>query len=467
MSGSTRSRQKHKLEPISIEELAGTTGMSGFCTFLTRDNSIAVPALDHLGESGAPESDASESMAPQSSAPLSQVEATGASDLSPVNTRALERSAPLIGPPRNAREVLEAAVILEQSPEIPSAPESRVSDSGALDLPAFESDAPDTAALEIDPLDSFPRRRIRIREASTVQDAHSLAEQAVYDAMYRAGRPYRGDSRVLTIGLRTLAEFSRMAYSNCKANVRSLVTKLAIDEQPGFSYTEGRTYVVYSFREILRRRKAAGLTHVIRTRGVAFVNPRTGLEIILPYAPDSGAPELSASHSSAGHVSATKSISSALPSTTQGAPTSVESGAPVSGAHIENRHLLRNITESSSSLPAMVVTVLRQYVSDVDDDAASQLWRRCTDNAPDASPEEVAHFVHLKASKTGIRTPFGFLLTAVPKCFIGDSFRQFRDERARNLQTAAARDRQFAAEILKSPEADDEQKQWAREVLSL
>ena len=105
--------------------------------------------------------------------------------------------------------------------------------------------------------------------------------------MYRAGRPYSGDSRILTIGLRTLAEFSRMAYSNCKANVRSLVAKLAIDEQPGFSYTEGRTYVVYSFREILRRRKAAGLTHVVRTRGVAFVNPRTGTEVNLPYAPAS------------------------------------------------------------------------------------------------------------------------------------------------------------------------------------
>ena len=84
---------------------------------------------------------------------------------------------------------------------------------------------------------------------------------------------------MLTIGLRTLAELSRMAYSNCKANVRSLVAKLALDERPGFSYTEGRTYIIYSFREILRRRKAAGLTHVVRTRGVAFVDPETGREI--------------------------------------------------------------------------------------------------------------------------------------------------------------------------------------------
>jgi hypothetical protein len=119
----------------------------------------------------------------------------------------------------------------------------------------------------------------------TVQDGHSLAEQAVYDAMCREGKPYRGDARILTIGLRTLAEISHMAYSNCKANVRSLVAKLALDELPGFSYTDGRTYIIHGEGEILRRRKEAGLTHVLRTRGVAFVQPRSG-------APISSAPDI-------------------------------------------------------------------------------------------------------------------------------------------------------------------------------
>src|SRR5579863_5342194 len=261
MSGSTRSRQKRKLEPISIEELAGTTGMSGFCTFLTRDASVPVPVLDHL--------DSLDSSAPDIAAPETTAPAATAPELS----EPAELSAP------------ESILTIAGAPEI-DAP-----DFGAVNLSAPVLDASESDALQSPALDSFVRRRIRIREASTVQDAHSLAEQAVYDAMYRAGRPYQGDSRILTIGLRTLAELSRMAYSNCKANVRSLVAKLAIDEQPGFSYTEGRTYTVYSFREILRRRKTAGLTHVIRTRGVAFVDPRTGVELS---APDSSALHLSA-----------------------------------------------------------------------------------------------------------------------------------------------------------------------------
>jgi hypothetical protein len=249
MSANSRSRQKRKLEPISIEELAGTTGMSGFCSFLTRDASVPVPILDRL-ESGAPEQLAPVMTAPETTAPVAT------------------------------------------ATEIP-APESP-----ALDLISQpETDAPESTALEtsapeLDAADFRYRRRPRVREARTVEDGHSLAEQAVYEAMLRAGKPYRDESRILTIGLRTLAELSRMAYSNCKANVRSLIAKLAIDELPGFSYTDGRTYVIHPNSEILRRRKAAGLTHVLRTRGVAFVDPVSGAPQIT--VPQPGAPDLSA-----------------------------------------------------------------------------------------------------------------------------------------------------------------------------
>jgi hypothetical protein len=155
---------------------------------------------------------------------------------------------------------------------------------------AVESSAPESTAPES--VEDFRyRRRPRIREAVTVEDGHSLAEQAVYDAMFRAGKPYQGDSRILTIGLRTLAELSRMAYSNCKANVRALVAKLALEELPGFSYTDGRTYIIHSYPEILRRRKAAGLTHVLKTRGVAFVEPVSGA--LKPGAGKSSAPDSS------------------------------------------------------------------------------------------------------------------------------------------------------------------------------
>lgn len=457
MSGSSRSRQKRKLEPISLEELAGTTGMSGFCTFLTRDASVPVPALDRPAEVPVPaepaadgslgsplpsqlESSAVDSAATEITAPDLGAAVLDAPYLDAVETDAAEMSAP----------VLHAPVSGPVKPHLPALRLAPTIELSAPDLTASDLDAVESSAPELSAFEFRRERRVRIREAVTVQDGHSLAEQAVYDAMYRAGKPYQGDSRILTIGLRTLAELSRMAYSNCKLNVRSLVVKLAIDESPDFSYTEGRTYIIYSFREILRRRKAAGLTHVVRTRGVAFVDPATGKEL------------------SAHESTAPDSIGGALAPPITSAPERVESSALASGADIKNRHLMSNSYQASSSsvVPAVVAT-LRRHIADVDDEAAAELWRRCLENAPDARIDEVIHFIDLKAGKPGIRMPLGFLLAAVPKCFMGDAFRQFRAERNRGREAVLARDRMFAEEILKNPEADEEQRQWAYEVLDI
>ena len=268
--------------------------------------------------------------------------------------------------------------------------------------------------------------------------------------MYRAGKPYQGDSRILTIGLRTLADISRMAYSNCKANVRSLVAKLAIEERPGFSYTDGRTYVVYSFREILRRRKGRGLTHVIRNRGVAFVDPDTGKPLLERQIPESSAPDSTASKPSPPVSGAFAASTGALVSDRSGALANPQSGAPATPAHIKSRQLIRNEGEAAASFLGPIVAALRKHIPDVDDDAAAELWHRCRENAPAAEIPEVVHFVDLKAGKPGIRMPLGFLLSTVPKCFAGDSYRQFREEREALRRAGQVRDRQFAEESLEA-----------------
>lgn len=260
----SRSRQKRKLEPISIEELAGTTGMSGFCSFLTRDSSVPVPILDQI-ETGALDSTALATSAPEASAPDSIAPELSAVEIAAPKTPAIVKAA------------VESSALDSGYGVVVSAPETDAAETSASVAEASDSTAGEWSALE--PSEFRYRRRPRIRQAITVQDGHSLAEQAVYDAMYREGKPYKGDARILTIGLRTLAELSRMAYSNCKANVRSLVAKLALEELPGFSYTDGRTYIIHASHEILRRRQEAGLTHVLRTRGVAFVEPQSGAPI--------------------------------------------------------------------------------------------------------------------------------------------------------------------------------------------
>src|SRR5690349_6701259 len=96
----SRSRQKRKLEPISLEELAGATGMSGFCSFLTRDASIPVPVLDDL-QTGAPETRAPDGTARETTAPAS----------SATETTAPESPAPVaaaIDPPAPAATALDS-----------------------------------------------------------------------------------------------------------------------------------------------------------------------------------------------------------------------------------------------------------------------------------------------------------------------------------------------------------------------
>jgi hypothetical protein len=117
----------------------------------------------------------------------------------------------------------------------------------------------------------------RLRKAEIAQDGHSLAEQAVYDALWNAARPItesdRGD-RFIRIGYDRLAKITRLSWVSVKANLRSLQKKLAIDvvASENSATQEGKAYRVYSCAAILERRRRAGLEWVRRTRGVELLS---------------------------------------------------------------------------------------------------------------------------------------------------------------------------------------------------
>jgi len=282
--------------------------------------------------------------------------------------------------------------------------------------------------------------------------------------MYRTGKPHQGDSRMLTIGLRTLAEISRMAYSNCKANVRSLIEKLAIDGDEDFSYTTGRTYIIYSFRDILKRRRAAGLTHVIRTRGVCFVDPSSGRET----GPHT-APEI---ESSAPDSSALDSESGALVSVESSAPVSDETGAPVPGSHIRNRHLTRNSNETTAPSPA-IVTAIHEAIGRADEDAAQRIRQACREVTPDVTDEEIAHFIRQEGPalrrNRSLENPMGVLIRHIPRCCRGESLRLHREairqEGERNRRQIEAWV-ESAREILAKPTAGAADRAWAEDILA-
>lgn len=74
--------------------------------------------------------------------------------------------------------------------------------------------------------------------------------------------------KTVSAGYRTLATQTRLGDKTIKRNLRSLEAKLAIEaivDENSHTNT-GRTYRIYSFRQILERRRAAGLEWVVRNR---------------------------------------------------------------------------------------------------------------------------------------------------------------------------------------------------------
>lgn len=123
-------------------------------------------------------------------------------------------------------------------------------------------------------------RKGRIRRAVLVEDGHSLAEEAVYGALWKAAAPIEepasGD-RTVRIGYHRLAQMTRLSWVSVKNNLRSLEKKLAIEVtgSENSATREGKCYRVYSRQAILERREKDGLVWVRRSRGVELLREGT------------------------------------------------------------------------------------------------------------------------------------------------------------------------------------------------
>ena len=116
----------------------------------------------------------------------------------------------------------------------------------------------------------------------------------------------------------------------------------------------------------------------------------------------------------------------------------------------------------------------------VDDDALARLRSAVEEICPDCTEAEIIHFVHakgeqLRRSNSRVSNPIGYLLTAVPKCFAGQSFLSFREQEwERRRQEDEERERQrrelevwkrSQQAILDDHTSTEEAKYWARKLL--
>ncbi len=345
--------------------------------------------------------------------------------------------------------------------------EAPVSDSRIGDQPMSESRTGQQKQTYFVGADQYsrPQRRMamlqgeviwqnrRIRKCVLAQDAHSQGEDALFSAMWNAAKPYAADpagSRTLRIGYAELAQKSRMHRSNIRINIAGLRAKLAIEvlDEHDSRDVMPRLYRLYSYKEILDRRRAAGLEYVIRKKSVVFVT-ETGELVALPGLPKIGV---------------RKTQKQSIPSRAQNSY-----DLPTHEERAEQLDLdVRQISEAlSKHWP-------------VDEAAAQQLLRQCRSVRRDAEIGEIVFFINEKLqialTNKNIKNPTGLILATVPQCFEGDTFQDFRRRRNEALTLEAEeqnRRRQQERDLeawldgkmqeLRVVAADDSQPEAARE----
>jgi hypothetical protein len=289
----------------------------------------------------------------------------------------------------------------------------------------------------------------RIHRCSTAQHGHSSNEQLIYQFLWSNGRPENSQApngtRLIAIGIGTIAKsIGTIHERNVTVIIQRLIAKQAIEiaRHEISDERKGRQYRVFSYDAILERRRRVGMEWVKRSsRGVDFVNPNTGEPIDLPKRNRTASPGISAGDgistpdgisASDGITPSDAVISPAPPGITSGESPGISAGA------LEKAK--RKHRETSSD--ALIRQTLAQY-GVVDDDAVYRLNTGVKRACSDATELEIVHFIDVKGSlirKRGsaIDNPIGFLVTSVPKCFEGESFKRYRDEQGRELSPELA-----------------------------
>lgn len=242
-----------------------------------------------------------------------------------------------------------------------------------------------------------PSQNRHIIHCKLAQDGHSLSEESVYKVLWEASVLHAEGIHIVRMGYAELAARARISKRTVIRIVPVLIEKLSIKvlDQHNSRDLTPKLYQVNSYKEILEKRRSAGLEYVVRTKGVTFVTA-TGVPIFETKAP---------------------SVSSA-------------DGMKPDDTFVPDDGL-------SPGDVAEVSEKLNTYYL-VDEAAVVHLIRACRAIRQDASAEEISFFaaekMMLAKTSRSIHNPTGFVLSTVPSCFEGRTFEAFRRRRAEQLR---------------------------------
>lgn len=301
---SKRSKRRPAMEPLGWDEIVSQPGMGGYLSFL--NGPVPLPHLQGSATGLAPDpgvvSSPQINTAPEVT-PSPEIASTPDSLLASgaMQTAQAESIPDLMTPPgvvalsgidpdlpEHSTSRIDLDPVVVSGPRIDVVPEGiSILGPGAVSTPP-PATTPSTnrpivvPAPEVVSIPAIPAQRLRIRRCAATHDGHSLGEEVLYQALWKAAHPESAETRTIVIGWRGMSQLCRMTPKNCKINTQRLIRKLALEILSPYNTPEsiGTTYRVYSDEAILLRRRAGGLEWVVRSRGVEFVDPATGVAIL-------------------------------------------------------------------------------------------------------------------------------------------------------------------------------------------
>jgi predicted transcriptional regulator len=302
----------------------------------------------------------------------------------------------------------------------------------------------------------------RVKRIRLAQDVINPGEEAVYDNLWNARplQPNGSDFRIVQVGYDYLVKRTRLAKKTIQRIIDKLLHKdfIAI-ERPADIYQRTPTvYRVFGYKTVLERHMQKGRAHVAKVGpGFSYVH-----EMAAPQ-PD----RIDLSTVDRLHVSTVDRLY--VPTVDKTTTETVVKKDLPTVVKMATSKIEHSEVEQTSSEVNQIAQTLRQAIGTADDDVARRLITECRRRAGDATVDEITEFLQQKARfavrNPQIRNPTGFLLTAVPICFEGESFRNFRKGREESKQQEKAEMERIAKAILDDPESANEDRSWAREIL--
>lgn len=275
---------------------------------------------------------------------------------------------------------------------------------------------------------STPAESVHVRDSQRVlylmrqaQEAHSPNEESLYRFLWRkSGRPTgESGSSTVQIGSAELIRELRVTKKTIRVVLRSLIEKLALDIEDDYHGLERvpYTYRIWSYEAILRRRRAAGLTHYYKPGGGRIVLVKRGPVVESTPVVDSN-PVVDTTIGPGVH-STPKPV--------------VDSTTPIKEVN-QGKNSFAKIDDDDIT---QLVRAFREdpFFEALDDKMARKLLTECRQRQPDIKIGEILRLVRISWPKIeGKRTNrIPYLIGIVSEHCIGESFRHVRQVYEKHL----------------------------------